>query len=86
LERAYLGVDEAFVAEGVDHVKMDNHEIRAILHPVYGSCIRFTTRISMPFDYDTTSRAMWRFITEEGLLSIATNVNVRTASSFCSLH
>ncbi|KAL3670606.1 hypothetical protein V7S43_003798 [Phytophthora oleae] len=75
LERTYLSVDEAFTTEGVDNLEMDKHEIKAILHPVYGTCIRFSTRISMPFNYDVTSRAMWRFITEEGLISLASSFN-----------
>ncbi|KAG1712908.1 hypothetical protein DVH05_000642 [Phytophthora capsici] len=75
LERSYLSVDEAFMTEGVDNLEMDKHDIKAILHPVYGTCIRFSTRISMPFNYDITSRAMWRFITEEGLISLASSFN-----------
>lgn len=80
LDRSYLSVDDAFATEGVDHLEMDKHEIKAILHPFYGTCIRFTTRIAMPFGYDVTSRAMWRFITEEGLISLASSFNVRTHS------
>ncbi|KAI9990626.1 hypothetical protein PInf_018180 [Phytophthora infestans] len=76
LERTYLSVDEAFAAEGVDNLEMDKHEIKAIVHPTYGTCIRFTTRIAMPFNYEITSRAMWRFITEEGLISLASSFNV----------
>ncbi|KAG3194792.1 hypothetical protein PC128_g9030 [Phytophthora cactorum] len=75
LERTYLSVDEALATEGVDHLEMDKHEIKAILHPAYGTCIRFTTRIAMPFNYEITSRAMWRFITEEGLISLASSFN-----------
>ncbi|POM76030.1 M96 mating-specific protein family [Phytophthora palmivora] len=75
LDRSYLSVDEAFTTEGVDNLEMDKHEIKAILHPSYGTCIRFTTRIAMPFNYDITSRAMWRFITEEGLISLASSFN-----------
>eukprot|EP00644_Phytophthora_capsici_P011763 jgi/Phyca11/509856/fgenesh2_kg.PHYCAscaffold_50_\ len=75
LERSYLSVDEAFMTEGVDNLEMDKHDIKAILHPAYGTCIRFSTRISMPFNYDITSRAMWRFITEEGLISLASSFN-----------
>ncbi|KAF1789997.1 hypothetical protein GQ600_896 [Phytophthora cactorum] len=76
LERTYLSVDEALATEGVDYLEMDKHEIKAILHPAYGTCIRFTTRIAMPFNYEITSRAMWRFITEEGLISLASSFNV----------
>ncbi|KAG6613774.1 M96 mating-specific protein family [Phytophthora cinnamomi] len=75
LERSYLGANEAFATEGVDQLEMDKHEIKAILHPSYGTCIRFTTRIAMPFGYDVTSRAMWRFLTEEGLISLASSFN-----------
>ncbi|ETO70519.1 hypothetical protein F444_12999 [Phytophthora nicotianae P1976] len=75
LGRSYLSVDEAFKTEGVDNLEMDKHEIKAILHPTYGTCIRFTTRIAMPFNYEITSRAMWRFITEEGLISLASSFN-----------
>ncbi|KAG7377019.1 hypothetical protein PHYPSEUDO_012326 [Phytophthora pseudosyringae] len=75
LERSYLSVNEAFTTESVDNLEMDKHEIKAILHPSFGTCIRFTTRIAMPFNYDVTSRAMWRFITEEGLISLASSFN-----------
>ncbi|KAL4165839.1 hypothetical protein KRP22_014548 [Phytophthora ramorum] len=73
LERSYLSVDEAFTTEGIEQLEMDKHDIKAILHPSYGTCIRFATRIAMPFNYDVTSRAMWRFITEEGLISLASS-------------
>ncbi|KAG7395773.1 hypothetical protein PHYBOEH_003208 [Phytophthora boehmeriae] len=75
LEQSYLNVDETFAAEGLNHLDMDKNEIKAILHPTYGTCIRFTTRLGMPFNYDITSRVMWRFITQEGLVSLATSVN-----------
>ncbi|KAE8991230.1 hypothetical protein PF011_g18022 [Phytophthora fragariae] len=75
LERAYLSVDETFTMEDVDQLEVDKQEIKAILHPTHGTCIRFTTRIVMPFSYDITSRAMWRFITEEGLISLASSFN-----------
>ncbi|GMF43214.1 unnamed protein product [Phytophthora fragariaefolia] len=81
LERSYLNVNEAFTMEGVDKLEMDKHEIKATHHPSYGTCIRFTTRIAMPFNYDITSRAVWRFITEEGLISLASSFNVRTETN-----
>ncbi|KAG2521128.1 hypothetical protein JM16_006415 [Phytophthora kernoviae] len=74
LEQAYLNVDETFAAEGMNHLEMDKNEIKAILHPTYGTCIRFTTRLGMPFNFDITSRVMWRFITQECLVSLATSV------------
>lgn len=78
-------MDEAFTMEDVDQLEMDKQEIKAILHPTHGTCIRFTTRIVMPFSYDITSRAMWRFITEEGLISLASSFNVRPHTNVRSM-
>lgn len=85
LEQAYSSVDETYASEGMHQLAMDKHEIKAILHPTYGTCIRFTTRIGMPFNFDITSRVMWRFITQE-VKSLATSVNKIYATNDIHAH
>ncbi|RLN71165.1 hypothetical protein BBJ28_00004395 [Nothophytophthora sp. Chile5] len=77
LEQIYASADETLEIEGVNDLVPSNHEVKAILHPVYGMVVRFTTSFVMPVRYNMVTRVMWRFMVRDGLHALATSMEVR---------